>query len=78
METENHKLGIGDLVKPTKEALKRNREFTEDKRFVVTSVTLDNIWEEGPIWYDIALEGQAAANHCLPENELELVKKFEW
>lgn len=81
MKIENNSksiFNIGDIVKPTEKALERNKDFTSDKRFIITKVDCDSIWDEGPIWYELAEKGDTDAMYCLPENEMELVKKFEW
>lgn len=72
------KFGIGDLVRPTEEARERNQEFTKDRVFVVASVDYNSIWSDDTVWYDLAAEGNEAATYCLPENEIELIRKFDW
>lgn len=75
----DHKFHIGDLVKPNEKAYARNKCFTQDRRFVVTKVDAHTIWEDDePVWYDLAANSDDAALYCLQEDEIELVRKFEW
>lgn len=70
---------IGDIVKPTEEAEKRNKEFTQDRRFIVTGqqerLSFD---EDQPVWYDLAAKGEKAATYCLPETEMTLISREAW
>lgn len=73
------KYEIGDLVKPNSKAFKRNnKDFTEDRRFIVTSIDKNKLFEIGVTWYSLAIKGSSKATFCLPEDELDLVKTFEW
>lgn len=77
---DEYKFHIGDLVKPNEKAYARNKCFTQDRRFVVTRANSRTNWddEEELIWYDLAAKGDKDALYCLQEDELELVRKFEW
>lgn len=77
-EKTKNKFSIGDLIRPTEDARKRNKEFTKDRTFVVTGIDYNNIWTDGPVWYDLAAKNYDAATYCLPENEIELIRKFDW
>lgn len=72
------KYQIGDLVKPNEKAFKRNKEFTSDKRFIVTSIDENKFLEERKNWYQLATKDAKHSTFCLPEDELSLVKVFEW
>lgn len=77
-KNDKSKFSIGDIVKPNKDAIKRNKEFNQDRRFIITEVGSTSFWNNEPIWYDLAGYGDKNTLYCLPENELELVKKIEW
>lgn len=69
---------IGDIVRPTEEASKRNKEFTTDRRFIVTGEQDRAFEDDQPVWYDLAIEGSSNATYCLPSNEMTLVQRTAW
>lgn len=77
-EKTKNKFSIGDLIRPTEDARKRNKEFTKDRTFVVTGIDYNSIWSDDTVWYDLAAKNYDAATYCLPENEIELIRKFNW
>lgn len=72
------KFKIGDLVKPNEKAYKRNRVFSSDRRFVITSIDNSKLFNNLETWYNLAIKDSEGSQYCLPENELELVRSFEW
>lgn len=72
------KFKIGDLVKPNEKAHKRNREFSSDRRFMITAIDNSKLFNSLDTWYKLATKDSEDSRYCLPENELELVKSFEW
>lgn len=74
--TSNFK--IGDLVKPNAKAFNRNKEFSSDRRFIITGLCENLLSPEKEIWYRLAIYEAKQATFQLPESELDLVKSFEW
>lgn len=72
------KFSIGDLVRPAEEARKRNQEFAKGRLFIIAGIDYNSVWTDGSVWYDLAAQGYGTATYCLPENEIELVRKFDW
>lgn len=72
------KFKIGDLVKPNEKAYKRNREFSSDRRFMITAIDNSKLFNSLETWYKLSTKDSEDSRYCLPENELELVKSFEW
>lgn len=69
---------IGDLVKPNTKALKRNREFSSDRRFIITGLVENFFSSEKETWCSLATYNSKQATFQLPEDELDLVKSFVW
>lgn len=74
------KFEIGDIVKPREKALKKNRIFTDDKRFVVTKIDNEGFYSfnSSKWFYELALRGEREADFTLDEDELELVRRLSW
>lgn len=74
--SNNDQFKIGDIVSPNEKAIKRNKEFTTDKKFIIIGEQ-DNVPfnENEPIWYDLSAKGSKTATYCLPANELTLIKR---
>lgn len=72
------RFNIGDLVKPNKKAFKRNSTFSSDRRFIVTAIDNKHLFNSLETWYILATKDSTDATFTLPEDELELVRTFEW
>lgn len=72
------KFNIGDLVKPNEKAYERNKIFTKDRRFVITAIDNKHLFNSLETWYNLAIKESKNATYILPEEEIELVRSFEW